>query len=417
MFDKFKLRYLTEKSHFDGLGDVVKNLLYSYALYVTASTITGLFINAYFWRQTSDITLIAAFNLGAFIALPTIFYLNGILLKNISVLRLYWAGAIVQGIAAILAIFVSSFDLPQVLLYGFIFGVGSGFYWSNKNYITQKITKGSNRHYYLNFEASIFNAINIVGPVLIGWFIVFGEHINLYTINYSYRMLMIIAMILLYSSGKLLQRSQVSTDKIDYIVLKQPSKVWNYNRLVVTIFWLLGGINSFLPSILVLMLVGGGEGVFGTVQSIVAAMASMLLYVLGRKLRREHSLWVITICLSIFFVGAILFNLTYGFFGALIYTVIWALVWNPLWNTVYASTMELMDKEQARDPGLNQYSFIFDNEIFFNVGRVIGITFFFVLIYATSQEMAIRSAPLIMGLIQFGAIVPVIYLMKYLSKP
>lgn len=266
MFQRIAKRLKTEKLHFDSLGDVVKHLLLSYGLYLVSYPIIGIFINAYFWRQTEDITLIAAYNLGFFIALPLGFYLNGLLLKRVHILKLYWIGTVLQGVAAFLAIFMPTLSFDKVLAYGLIYGIGGGLYWGNKNYITLKITKGRNRLYYNSLESSIDLIINIVMPILLGWIIVFGEHVHLYTPDSAYRVLMVATLFMLGLSGYILQSADIYSEKITNIFVINPSKYWNLNRLMQTIFWVVNGVNYFIPTVLVLMLVGS-EGELGTLES------------------------------------------------------------------------------------------------------------------------------------------------------
>jgi YQGE family putative transporter len=142
MLDKLLARYRIEKSHFDELGDTAKLLFYSYTLFLLSYPMMGTFLNAYLWRQSSDISLIAIYNLGFFVALPIGFYLNGMLLRTISLLRLYWLGTILQGLAAFLTIFLPSANLNRIFVYGLMFGLGGGIYWANKNYLSLKITRG-----------------------------------------------------------------------------------------------------------------------------------------------------------------------------------------------------------------------------------------------------------------------------------
>jgi len=232
MLDKIIQRVATEKQHFDDLGEVVKHLLYSYVLYLISYPIMGVFINAYFWRQTQDITLIAAYNLGFFIALPVGFYINGLLLRSMHILKLYWLGAVMQGVAAFLAIYIPSLSFTTVLVYGLIYGIGGGLYWGNKNYITLKITRGRNRLYYNNLESALDLVINIVMPVIVGWLIVFGEHSYPYSAELAYKILILLAVILLCISGYILQSANIQSEKITDITIKHATRYWNLNRLV-----------------------------------------------------------------------------------------------------------------------------------------------------------------------------------------
>ncbi|KKU45236.1 MAG: hypothetical protein UX62_C0039G0015 [Microgenomates group bacterium GW2011_GWA2_46_7] len=363
MWQQLQDRLSTEKAHFDALGDVVKHLLTSYSLYLISYPILGVFINAYFWRQTNDITLIAAYNFGFFIALPVGFYLNGLLLRHIHILRLYWLGMVLQGIAAFLVIFFPTLSFDQVLFYGLVYGVGSGLFWGNKNYITLKLTKGRNRLYYNNFESVLEIGSNIVMPLLMGWFIVFGQYAGLYSINTAYKILMIGAILLMTIGGYLLQSADIYSENIDHITVKRPSANWNLIRLINIIYQSLSGINFIIPNILILMFVGT-EGILGTVESVVALVTAMMLYLAGRKSTTKHFLWIVTISSLVFLVGMTLYNLTYGYLGALIYTVSVALTGAIAFNPLYTVNMEIMDQEKAAKTASNQYAYIFDNQDF-----------------------------------------------------
>lgn len=415
MFKKLQTRLATERAHFDNLGDVVKHLLLSYSLYLISYPVIGIFINAYFWRQSSDVSLMAAYNLGFFVALPIGFYLNGLLLKTIKILNLYWIGGVLQGVAAFLAIFIPDLSFYRVLFYGLIYGIGGGIYWANKNYITLKITKGRNRIYYNNLESSLDLIINMIMPLIIGWFIVFGENMSLYSVEVAYKILMFIALGMLAYSGYVLKDADIYSKQIDHIMLQRPSRAWNMNRILQTIYWTLGGVNAYIPSLLVLMFVGQ-EGVLGTIESITSLIVAMMLYVVGRKIKSHHTLGIITISSLVFFFGAIMLYFYYGLIGALIYTVVCSLTGSPSWNTIYSNTMEVMDKEKELNPNLHQYSLVFDNEIFFNTGRVLGMFLFFAIARYTTTELSLRTTPLIIAILQFVALVPLSYLLKYVSS-
>lgn len=415
MFENLKTRLSREKSHLDDLGDVVKHLLYSYILYLISYPIIGIFINVFFWRQSNDITLIAAYNLGFFLALPLGFYLNGLLLKRFNILKLYWVGTVLQGLAAFLAIFFPSLSFYQVLLYGLIYGIGGGLYWSNKNYITLKITKGRNRLYYNSLEASIDLIINIIMPIILGWIIVLGEVTGVYAPETAYKVLMVLCLFMLWFSGYILQSANIYSEKITHIAVAKPSKYWNLNRIILCTHQLLSGINFFVPTFLVLLFVGA-EGAIGTIESATAVLVAIMLYWVGRKTAQRHSFSLMLATSTVFLLGSILYNLTYGVLGALIYSLTCSLTGALSWNIIYTNSMEVMDREIKHGHNHNQYALIFDNELFFNIGRIMGMGIFFGLSYFTSQEISLRITPIFAGILQFAMLVPLSYLLKYTSS-
>lgn len=415
MFEKLKTRLSREKSHFDDLGDVVKRLLYSYVLYLISYPIIGIFINVFFWRQSKDVTLIAAYNLGFFLALPLGFYLNGLLLQRFNILKLYWVGTVLQGVAAFLAIFFPSLSFSHVLMYGLLYGIGGGLYWSNKNYITLKITKGKNRLYYNSLEASLDLVINIVMPLILGWILVLGEITGTYAPETAYKALMVLCLLMLGLSGYILQTADIYSEKITHIAVTKPSRYWNLNRLVLCLHQLLSGINFFVPTFLVLLFVGA-EGAIGTIESVTALLVSFMLYWVGRKGTQKHSFSLMLATSAVFLIGSILYNLTYGALGALIYSLACSLTGALSWNILYTNSMEVMDHETKHGHNHNQYAFIFDNELFFNIGRILGMGIFFGLSYFTSQELSLRLTPLIAAVLQFVLLVPLSTLLKYTAS-
>lgn len=416
MFQKLKERLKRERLHFDNLGDVVKHSLYSYILYLISYPIMGIFINAYFWRQTEDITLIAAYNLGFFLALPIGFYLNGLLLKKYHILKLYWIGTVLQGVAAFLAIFMPTLNFDRVLLYGLIYGIGGGLYWGNKNYITLKITKGHNRLYYNTIESSIELIVNIIMPIFLGWLIVLGEKLGIYTPDIAYRVLMIGTLILLVISGYILQTANIYSEKIANIVVIKPSKYWNLNRLMQLIFWIVSGVNNFIPTVLILMLVGS-EGELGTLESISALLIALILYYIGRKAKSNDTLKIIIGSNLIFVLGVVFLNIYFSFIGAIIYSLACAISSAITWNLMYTTSMAVMDKEIEYGHNLNQYALVFDNELFFNIGRVVGMSLLFGLMYYLNQEIALHITPIIISIFQFAMLIPLYILLRYVNHP
>jgi MFS transporter, YQGE family, putative transporter len=168
-------RIKIELGHFMVLSEDMRRLLLSYYFYLAAYPLFKVFTNTYLWRQGENLVLIVVYNLFYFLGLPLGFYLNGLLLKRISSSRLYALGSIIEGLVAIGVVFFSSLSVYSLLVYGLVSGIGAGIFWGNKNYITQKITKGANRLYYNALESVGDMIINILIPILTGFFIFLGQ--------------------------------------------------------------------------------------------------------------------------------------------------------------------------------------------------------------------------------------------------
>src|SRR3989344_5305608 len=136
MFGLISHRLHTEWGHFQALSVDVRRLLLSYAFYLASYPLIATFVNAYLWRISGDLWSIVIYNSGWVFGLPVGFYLNGLILRKIHILRLYLIGAIVQGITICLVVFIPTHTAASILILGLLYGFGAGLYWATKNYLS-----------------------------------------------------------------------------------------------------------------------------------------------------------------------------------------------------------------------------------------------------------------------------------------
>lgn len=390
-------------------------MLYSYWFFVGTWPLLQVFINAFLWRQANDIRMLAIYNLGQFIGLSLGFFLNGLMLRRIKTANMYLVGAVGQGVATFMAIAFPSVNLLHVGFYGLWFGITGGIYWGNKMYITLKITKGTNRVYFAGLESGGDLLLNIVTPFLIGWIIVLGEKYGLYAVDTAYKILAAIAILSLSVSGLILKSADLPEEKVKEVVVKNPTKNWNVLRLMEAIYWTMGGLNFFLPSALVLLFIGN-EGILGTLQSIMSIMGALALYAIGRKVQVQGLLKVMVGGIGVLVIAAAFMSTLFNFIGALIYVTVIPAVAIIMWNMRNIVDYEVMDAEKDRGYAQEQYPFVFDSELFFNIGRVFAVGVFLWVVSAYSQEAALRWVPLGFALIQFTLLFPMRYLLSYVRR-
>lgn len=400
MFAKIISRVNIELSHYRALREDSRRLLISYYLYLSAYPLFGIFTNAYLWQTGENLLSLVIFNLLYCLGLPLGFYLNGILLQHFHALRMYGVGVVLQGLSGILVVFFPASTPITLALYGAIYGVGGGLYWGNKSYLTQKITRGTNRLYYLTLESSGDMLINIFMPAVAGGIISLGTHFNLYNLEIGYRLAMGLGLILTLISGLIVQGSSLQDIDHEHMFIKKKSSRWNSVRLYNYFFNLIVGVEFIIPSVLVLALVGN-EGTLGLVSSITAGLSALTLYILGRKGNLAHIWRIVALGFFIYLTSGILLATGLSLITVLIYeaasTIGWALRWSP----GYTITMEIMDREDDH----HQYAYICDNEVFFNLGRITGISLI-VILSLINQEFALRFIPLLVGAVGALALFP-----------
>lgn len=372
-------------------------MLLSYGFYLAAYPLLATFMNAYLWRSSGNLWSIILYNIGWITGLPSGFYLNGFLLKKFNILKLFLTGLILQAIIPIMIVFLPFDGLPAILCYGFIYGAGSGLFWGNKNYLDLQITRGANRIYYNSLGTIVDLLANIIVPAAIGWFIVFANGVFSQESFIAYKIVMIIGFILLLISGVIMQSSKIENSVITNMIVRKPSKIWGSIRMFNLLHNIQVGVTIVLANVVVLVLVGG-EGILGTLQTITAGMSALLLYIMGRKATTASSWKFVSIGSLIFFTGTCILAGVFNWVGAIAYSIVITIAWAIQWTPANSVTMDLLDIEE-HDPE-KQYAYICDNELFYNIGRGIGISIVVSLLITGGQSSALRWSPFIVGIIQ-----------------
>jgi MFS transporter, YQGE family, putative transporter len=410
MLRKIIIRFRKEVDHYRVLTPEVRHLLISYYLYLIAYPLFAVFTNAYLWRLEKDLTLLVVYNLLYCAGLPLGFYANGLLLRKFHTLKLYAAGAVLEGLAGVLIVMFSTSSLIVLAFYGLLAGLGAGLYWGNKNYLSLILTKGTNRLYYNSLETAGDTVINMVVPALAGGFIVFGEPLGLYDTHFAYKCLMLIALILVILAGYVVQSSKIKDIDREALFVDKPSPRWTLVRLYNVLSNVVIGAEFVIPSVLVLVLVGK-EGTLGVISSATSILSAILIYVLGRKGKIKNVWKIVCFASLIYLGGASLLAWNYSSIFVLIYMVVSTIGWVFRWPNAYAVVMETMDKE---DRSKGQYAYICDNEFTFNLGRSAGL-FLILLVAGLSQDTALRFIPLVVGFTSLISIYPLTLLTQQIS--
>jgi len=404
-------RYRIELSHFQEMGKNLQMVLLSFIFYLLASPLLGVFLSAFLWRQSGNIFFLALYYLGWSLALPLGFIVNGILLKKIHVKYLYFVGAVLPILGPVLAIFSQSLSSQLVLGYGLIFGFTAGIFWGNKNSLSFFLTKGKNRVYYNMLEFSLSLLSSVFMPMFMGWVLQFMDQSQLLSVEAGYKGMVFISLGLLIISGVFMLLASPDDIVKPEIFVKSPSSSWKQVRLFHLIYQLLFGVNLFYPTFLILYF-GGKEGILGTLVSATSVLAAGTLYILARKVKMEKTVSAVIFANILYVIGILFFIWQFSWVGVLGYLALHTIANSIRWTMSYAVIMEVMDTQPGVAEGKTGYAYVFDNELFFNIGRSISILLFLGAIQVFSLEFAMKYVLLIFVFLQFLLVIPLKYLMK-----
>lgn len=378
-------------------------------LYNSIHPIYVIFITAFIWRASQDVILVALFNLASFAMLPIGFYCNGLMFKYVSMKRLFFGGNLLRALLIVGLVFAPSLNTFGILLFGIVFGWLGGFFWSNRNLLSIKVTNPTNRIYFstLDYLSQTFN--NIAVPVLVGYFIVFGTQHQLYTPIQGYYGVAIVTVILSVAMMLTIKKITVTTPQIAQIIHRHAGDSWNAARGVIVLQGMLGGIFTFLPVILVLTHIGN-ENALGSLQSIAAVISGLVMYTIARSINTKFRVRMIAIAATLTIIASLILAIFYNTFSIFLF-VMTVTVSLQIFNTENFSLIyDLIDKENAVND--RRYSYVFDTELFLNIGRGISITLFLFYIQTTSIDFALRYTTLFISL----AVLGMIYLAKIVDS-
>ncbi len=388
--------------HFKSLSQKAQGLIISFFFYGAAYPIINTFINSYIWRSNASFSTLTVYRLGHFLLIPIIFLINGFLLKKFKVVWLYFFGSLILALSSISVILFKINTIIDYFILGALYGIGFGFYWANRNYLTQQETNHASRNYFFGLSFSTTTIISLIITLASGWLIVFGL---------SYVALMIFAVTLLFIAGLKVFTSNYQTTNIGKLFITHPTEKWKIKRMIHLGIGLFEGSAYFLPSLLILKMIGN-EGVLGTLTALASVFSAILIYIYGRKSETEKHRKYFKISIIFGLISSIILAYFFNWLAIVIYVLVNGLIISFTWLTAAPLIMNNIDVEIINSEE-KRFSYIFDGEIFINIGRSSAAVVCLILAMFISDNSALRYGSLILSCIQ---VLLFIYLEKFRKR-
>jgi len=165
-----------------------------------------------------------------------------------------------------------------------------------------------------------------------------------------------------------------------------------------------GLVQGFLvtaPAMLIMLLLGK-EGALGTAQSVGAIFAAILMYIIGRKTKPEHRIYVFGTGLVLFAIAALINGILFNELGVILF-MLFLLLAKPLLDLAYFpiqfSVIDILTKKEKR----SEFAYILNHEAGLYIGRLTGAGTFLLLAYYFSNEVALRYAIIIVAILQLSS--------------
>jgi YQGE family putative transporter len=351
------------------------------ALFTLGGSFLGVFLNIYLWRELNSLRAVALFNLCIFLGLPIGFIFNGLLLRKISYVSAFRFGILAQGIFPLIIVFLGGSVSPYLVPLGLIRGFGEAFYWANLSLFIFDITADKIRGYYTGLQETLNSAIWMVGPPLVGFTIgVIGQERLGLNIRSSYYLSFSIATFIFLLAVIIAGKIMITKERLDFspreISFKKLSKNWWTVRLMSVVDGFPNGIFNLTWSVLAFEFFGREVevGWFNGFLGIVGILAG---YFAGRLARPERRLMTATIGTVFFVAGTMFFGLNFSLPAFYLLGILAGIGDLFVWSVEHPVIMREMEKGHLSRS--KRYYYWVDNEIFLNLGRIIGLTTFILL--------------------------------------
>ncbi len=390
---KAELAYFNGQSHnFKVL--VITNLIYSMVL-----PVIDIFVAAYVMRSSNDPSKVVVYQLTIYTGIPLTFLVNGWLLNKFPIKVLYSFGMILSGVSMAIMMSLKTLDITGIGIAGLVMGMSFGFYWANRDFLALSITTDENRNYYYGLETFFYTIIAVIIPFMIGWFIELSALDG--DAKFAYKVVTAIVFVITIAASFICFKGRFVNPSGKKFIYFNFDPYW-YKLLFLAV--LKGLVQGFLvtaPAMLIMLLVGK-EGALGTAQSIGAVFAAILMYIIGRKTKPEHRIYVFAAGLILFTVAALINGILYNATGVLLF-MLFLLLAKPLLDLAYFpiqfSVIDLLSKKEKR----SEFAYILNHEAGLYLGRLTGAGTFLILAYFFSNEIALRYAIIIVAVLQLSS--------------
>ncbi|MBR1705186.1 MAG: MFS transporter [Bacteroidales bacterium] len=391
-----------EIAYFQSQPKAIRTLLVTNLLFAMVLPLVEIFAGAYIMRNTGSPSWVVVYQLCMYIGVVVSALVNGLLLRYFKSSQLYAFGILVSAVSLMVMMFIRSVSLPMLCTTGFLIGLSTGFFWTNRYLLTLYATDDGNRNYFFGFESFFFSLWNIVVPIVVGTFLALidGKTVGGFTfsVNSGYRAITVAALAISICACLVLSRGTFRSPESRNFFYFRFHRLWNK---MLSLAGLKGMVQGFLvtaPAILIMKFIGG-EGSLGLIQGIGGALTAILVYILGRIARPEDRMKIFGFGLLVFFIGTLSNCLLFSAAGVIVF-ILCKVMFQPLHDLAYMPTMMKTIDAVSRLENRDEYAYIMSHEVGLFVGRAFGMVLFIIMARLMSEDIALRYALLIVGALQ-----------------
>ncbi len=401
-----------QKKGFSLFNSDAKDLLRLNLMYHLVFPIIMIFIQAYLWGDTKDARINIVYTLGSFGGNYVGYLVNAFLLRKISIKPMFYIGLILSVLPMVLIVYFVDIQLSNIVWFGLLFGIGTGMYYSCRNFLSYLVTNEESRNFFAGMEQFIIITSNFITPFLFGFIIIgLGEKTGWYEKETIYQIGMGLSMLMMFLTWFIIRRTSFKSPPISRFFYFKFHKIWNYQRFL-SLF--VGTVETGIYMLMALLILNvvGGESALGLIESLSTIFSALVVYFVSKTSKPEHRPKIILAGVISITIGGAFLGIEYSVIGVLVLKI-FQIIADPLIHSSYRATWWSVIEYVSKTEKKSEYSYMLDTELFINIGRALGGSILlFMLIKGIEINLALRYIFLILALLQFISYA----LIKYLTK-
>jgi len=373
-----------------------KVLLAISALFNFAIGLSNIFVNVFFWKQSSDFIVIALYNLIQYVTIPITFVLAGMLAKKKDGVWPLRIGLLIFAVFFMLILLLGNKSISYIYLLGIINGMALGFYWLAFNTLSFDFTHINNRDNFNGFNGCYAGIAAAISPLPAAYIISIFSGMKGYYVVFALTLATFVILILMSmllkckSYGRRLDfRKAFARNGKEWSIVRTSASIWGFRDLIIV----------FLINILTIEATNS-ELSLGTL-TFIGAIISSGAYVLAQKvIRPPHRKLSILIGTIGSFI-AVLGLAAKVVYGTLVFYIIMNAFFLPFFLIQLNSAIfNVIDQNHE---GSMRIEYMINRELVLNTGRAVSALILIILLTLFKTSAALKGYLLFLGLVPIAS--------------
>lgn len=368
-----------------------KALLFVSTLFTFAMGLSNIFVNVFFWRQTSDFEVIVIYNMTHYLVIPLIFILGGIIAKRRNGILPLRFGLIAYALFFTIILLVGGKGEAYIYILGVIHGIGSGFYWLAFNTLCFDYTDTTNRDTFNGYNGSCAGVASAAAPIISAYIISLFNGITGYKIVFGITLAIFIVLIIISLTlrcknyGESLNyKKAFSSNGEEWRVVRRSTVFWGFRDVIIV----------FLINILIIETTKS-ELSLGQL-TLVASLLSSISYVIVQKVikppRRRLSILIGSLGSFLAVLGL---AAEVKYITLLLYVIMDAIFVPFYLIQLTSTTFNVISRAHDEDM---RVEYMINRDIMLNAGRIISGTILLILLNISAEPSVLQGYLIFIGL-------------------